>query len=141
MFPGYDPFGVGRGEPCRRRPRNAQGIVDRQGPLSAEDLAQALTLEQLGHRIDGFILGPEIMNRENVRVGKLGDRLGLALEARDAILARGHPLGLPHPTLADLVDDAVVAEGAIDEVSHCQGSQLGYGSAALRLLRGRMGVR
>jgi hypothetical protein len=37
---------------------------------------------------------------------------------------------LPHPTLADLVDDAVVAEGATDEVSHCQGSQWGNGSAA-----------
>ena len=36
----------------------------------------------------------------------------------------------PHPALADFLDDAVVPEGATDEVLHCQGSQLGYGIAA-----------
>jgi hypothetical protein len=42
---------------------------------------------------------------------------------------------LPYPALADFFDDAGVAEGATDEVSHCQGSQRAYGIAALRLLR------
>jgi len=29
------------------------------------------------------------------------------------------PVHLSHPALADLVDDAVVAQSATDEVSHC----------------------
>jgi len=37
-----------------------------------------------------------------------------------------------YPTLADLLDDAVVAEGATDEVSHCLGSQRAYGIAVRR---------
>jgi hypothetical protein len=35
---------------------------------------------------------------------------------------------LAHPALADLPDDAIVAKGATDEVSHCLGSW-GNGSA------------
>jgi hypothetical protein len=42
------------------------------------------------------------------------------------------PIHLAHPSLADLVDDPVVAEGATDEVLHCWGSQRVYGIAASR---------
>jgi hypothetical protein len=45
-----------------------------------------------------------------------------------------------HPALADLLDDAVVAEGATDEVSHCLGSSGAmvsqfYGQTALENYR------
>jgi hypothetical protein len=42
---------------------------------------------------------------------------------------------LPHPALADLLDDAVVPKGATDEVLHCWGSQPAYGIAAKGALR------
>ena len=34
------------------------------------------------------------------------------------------------PALADLLDDAVVTQGATDKILHCWGFQPGYGSAA-----------
>jgi hypothetical protein len=40
------------------------------------------------------------------------------------------PVHLAHPAFADLVDDAVVTEGATDEVLHCWDSQQAYGIAA-----------
>jgi hypothetical protein len=42
---------------------------------------------------------------------------------------------LPHRTLADFLDDAVVPEGATDEVLHCQGFQRSYGIAIRGSLR------
>ena len=36
------------------------------------------------------------------------------------------PVHLTHPASADLLDDAVVPEGATDEVLHCLGSQRAY---------------
>ncbi len=80
---------------------------------------------------------------------ELGDCLRLALESRNALRILRHrrwqhldrhvpiqPLiarsvNLAHPSLADLVDDAVVAEGATNKVSHCWGSQRVYVNAAL----------
>ena len=41
------------------------------------------------------------------------------------------------PDLTDPLDDAVVAEGATYEVSHCWGSHRGYGGAALGGVLGR----
>ena len=128
--------------PVRSRKAVGNGRADlrRLAPshrTTHEPLAQGLALEQLGDRVGDAILGAEIVDGEDIRMIEPGDRLGLSLEARDAFRVlsdrcRQHldrhvpieplvarPVDLAHPTLADLLDDAVVAEGATDEVSHC----------------------
>jgi hypothetical protein len=39
------------------------------------------------------------------------------------------PIHHTHPTLADLLDDAVVAQGVTDEVSHCEWFPASNGTA------------
>ena len=97
-----------------------------------ETLAQRLARQQLGDRVGDAVVGTEIVDGEDVRVIELGDGLGLALETREPIGVGGHrlrqhldrhiaiePLVVravdhAHPALADLLDDAVVAEGGAD---------------------------
>jgi len=77
---------------------------------------------------------------EDVRVVQLCNRLGLTLEPGETVGVLCHSLmdhlyrhiavkplvtgavDLSHPALADLLDDAVMAEGGADEVLHCLGS-------------------
>ena len=79
----------------------------------------------------------DIVNGDDVRVVEGGCRAGLLLEAAQPVLVCGRrlrqhldcyvpieplivrPVDLAHPADADLLDDAVMAEGATDEVSHC----------------------
>jgi len=78
----------------------------------------------------------ELVNGKDVRVVELGDRLRLSLETCETVGVLSHrfmehldrhipiePLIVgavdhAHSALADLLDDAVVAEGGADEVLH-----------------------
>jgi len=82
-------------------------------------------------------MNAELVNGKDVRVVELRHRLGFALESSETIgilcdILMQHldrhvaietlvvrPVHHPHPTGADLLDDAVVAEGGADEVRHC----------------------
>ena len=55
--------------------------------------AQGLALEQFGHRVGNVTLAAEVEDFENVRMGQLGDRLGFALEAGQAVGVLGQRLG------------------------------------------------
>jgi len=84
---------------------------------------------------------------------ELGDRFRLSLEPGETVRILSHrfvddldrdvaiepfvvgAVHLTHPTLADLVDDAVVPKCAADEVLHCSDSRSAYVTAVLRLLR------
>ena len=93
-------------------------------------------MQQLGDGIGDTAFNSKVMDGEDVWVVELGDRLCLSLEPGEAVRILCHrfvddlnrdvavePLimgavHLAHPAGADLVDDAVVAEGATDEVLH-----------------------
>jgi hypothetical protein len=84
---------------------------------------------------------------QNVRMGELSQRFGFTLEPAQPVgifrhlgwqdLDRNIPIeplilravDYPHPTLADFLNEAVVPEGATDEVTHCGNSQREYGNA------------
>jgi len=57
--------------------------------------------------------------------------LGTTNPKRERLMAKRRRR--PHSTLADLLDDAVVPEGATDEVSHCWGSQAGPWYRSLKM--------
>ena len=52
-------------------------------------------------------------------MSRLGDLIYRHVPIQPFVMS---PVNLTHPALADLFDDAVMAEGAIDEVLHCLGS-------------------
>jgi hypothetical protein len=98
------------------------------------------------------LISAEVVDGEDVRMVQLGNGLGFSFEAGQTINILSHslmqhldchipiqplvvrPVDLAHPALADLLDDAIVPEGATDEVSHCWGSQRAYGIAAWGML-------
>ncbi len=57
-------------------------LAGRQGAVR-EPRAQRLALEQLHDGVGGGALAAEVVDREDVRMGERGDRLCLALEARE----------------------------------------------------------
>ena len=62
------------------------------GPQS-QPVAQRLSLEQLHDGVDDRAVPSEVVDREDVRVRERGDRLRLALEARERLAVRDEALG------------------------------------------------
>jgi hypothetical protein len=124
-----------------------QGVVDGDRVL-LDSLSQCLTLGQLHHKEALSVVFLKAVQGGNVLMAQRSEQLGFPLKPSKSLgilcyRFRQHlhryapievlimcPIDLTHPTLADFLDDAVVAKGATNEVSHCQGSQRGYGIAA-----------
>jgi len=102
----------------------------------AEGLPEVLTIQQLSDSVGYSFIGAEIMDGKDVWMIQLGNSLCLSLETCETIGILSHslmkhlnrnvpiqPLVVgavhhPHPAGADLLDDAVVAEGATDHFCH-----------------------
>ena len=98
-------------------------------------LPQGLSFEQFGDRVGDALVTTKIPDLEDIRVGELGHRSGLAFETFETVGVVRHGLrqhldrhvtvealivcaiDLTHPAGADFFDDAVVIEGVTDEVS------------------------
>jgi hypothetical protein len=83
----HDAPGVRRGETPGDLLRPVHGLRLRDRP-AVELPAQRLALEQLGDRVRDAVLRAEVVDREDVRVRQRGDRLSLALEARERVRIR-----------------------------------------------------
>ena len=65
--------------------------LSRRQRAPADERAQRLAAEELGHGVDDAVLLAEIMDGEDVGVRERGDRAGLALEAGARRFVRGEP--------------------------------------------------
>ena len=79
-----DALGVRRGEAVGDR----RGDLRRLRPADAADGdpgAEVFALEQLGDGVREAVFGAEVVDRENVRVVELRDRLGFAFETFNTV--------------------------------------------------------
>jgi len=122
-------------------------------PPSFDHLPKRLAIEQLHDGVGDSFLGAEIVDREDIWMVEFRYSFCLALETSEAVGVGSHLLQQyldrhitveplvacavdhPHPARADLLDDAVVAKRATDEVSHCSGSRCGDVIAVICELR------
>ena len=118
---------VRRGEPLGDLRAVLERLSDRQRP-TRNHRRQGFTVEQFRHRVGDGALFPDVVNRDDVRIGKRGEGLHLALEPRerrwiDGENRRQHLDGdvapepriaravdFAHPTGANRADDFVDAE-------------------------------
>ena len=113
-----DPFLVGGGETLRYLYREIRCLARTEfAPL--EMLAQRPALQELGHRVRRSLVRSEVVDRQDVRMGKRRDRFRLALETRERARVGGHRLR------KDL-DGDVAVESAVARainLSHASGAQ------------------
>ena len=86
------PCSCAAARPLRDLERVVHRLLLRQRPR-VEPAAQRLALEQLRDGVGDAVVRAEVVDREDVRMGQRGDRLGLALEARERVGVGGQRAG------------------------------------------------
>ena len=83
------PFACAAASPRRQLPRDVHRLGGRQRAVG-ERLAQRRALEQLGDEVRLIVVGPDVVDREDVRVVQGRGRAGFLLEA-------AQPAGIASP--------------------------------------------
>ena len=123
----HDPLPVCLVESVGNLDPESESLLERQRTLE-QPVGERLAFQVLHDEVLGLALAPDVVERADVRVGELGDRLGLALEAlagfgrgrevrrqnfdRDGSLQPrvARPVDLAHPARAERRQDLVRTE-------------------------------
>ena len=114
-----DPLLVGCGQPLGHLHGEVDGLAGGKSAIF-ESCAQRLAFEELHDGVGSFTLSPEVVDGEDVRVGELGDRARLALEA-------GERLGIVGQIGGEDLDGHVAVELGIPcavDLAHATGAEV-----------------
>ena len=136
QIPVDDALLMGSGESLRDLQRIVHGLLLRNR-ARVELSAQRLAFQKLHDGVGDSVLVSEVVDREDVLVGKRRDRLRLALEPRERVgigrdglredldrdvpvqLPVPRPVHLPHPARAERREDLVGTESSTRGKRHC----------------------